>query len=378
MGSTSKHGRATINPSAPEALGICDRCGFLYNLRSLRYQWDYAGSGMVNRQLRVCNRCYDTPNEQLRTIILPPDPMPVRGARIEPFDVDEHNEYTLKAPIGASSMFGGVSDLSVEIRADFLIPASIDGVSDLAAGMRADFRIPTSIDGVSDLAAVLTQSTDGVEREATDNFEVSGASPFTEVAASIGSADAGRLVFVTISGIKNLDDTITSMTVGGVSATAATQVRRGSSDLFAFSEIWWAAVPTGTTGNIVITATGDSFTACSAQVYKVTNADTVTPIANSDTGDVASGNVTTDVTIGNLEASIATAFLGGSSASATTTFTNVTEDSEFSINIGAFANSGHASRQDTSGLGAITFTASVSSDDLEANKTMAAVVITTP
>jgi hypothetical protein len=186
------------------------------------------------------------------------------------------------------------------------------------------------------------------------------------------------LVFVAISGSKNIDAAITSVTVGGVSANAASQVRRDSLGLSAFSEIWWAAVPTGTTGNVVITATGDEFTGCSAQIYKVTFADTTTPIANSDTGSVATGNVTTDVTIGDREAAISTAYVGLSSASATTTFTNITENSEFSINVGVFVNTGHASRQDVTGPGAITFTASVSSADVDANKVMAAVVIQQP
>jgi hypothetical protein len=89
MGSTSKYGRATINPSDPQALGICDRCGFLYNLNRLRFQWDWAGSGMVNRHLKVCETCYDTPQPQLRAIILPPDPAPKFDTRPEPFDIDE-------------------------------------------------------------------------------------------------------------------------------------------------------------------------------------------------------------------------------------------------------------------------------------------------
>ena len=354
---------------------------------------------MVNRNLRVCARCYDQPQEQLRAIILPPDPMPARGVRIEPYDVDERNEYTLKAPIGKGSMFGatssmdvaepvfyvglpasldGVSDLTAGMHADFRIPASLDGVSDLTAGIHADFRIPASLDGVSDLTAVLTQVVSAVIREATDSYTHSGASPSTEVGAAIGSATSDRLVFVSISGIKSTDNPITSVTIAGISATAASQVRRAVTGAFIFSEIWWVAVPTGTTATIVITASSDASLVLGTQVYKITGADTTTPIANSDTGSVASGNVTTDVTIGNNEASIATAMTGLSTASETTTFANITEDSEFSLSFGVFANGGSASRQDTSAPGAITFTASVSSDNFGTNKVMAAVVITIP
>jgi|SRR5262245_3582222 len=95
MGSTSRHGRARIDPTAPEALGICDGCGKLFNLRDLRFQWDWAGTGMVNRQIRVCETCYDLPQEQLRAITLPPDPPPVWQPRPEPLLVDEINDFTV-------------------------------------------------------------------------------------------------------------------------------------------------------------------------------------------------------------------------------------------------------------------------------------------
>ncbi len=78
-------GRAEIDPFAPQALGICDRCGFQYNLRALRYQYQWAGDTMINLHLRVCDRCHDVPQEQLRIIRLPPDPLPVMDPRPEDF-----------------------------------------------------------------------------------------------------------------------------------------------------------------------------------------------------------------------------------------------------------------------------------------------------
>ena len=81
------HGRARISSSDPRALGICDRCGFQYNLRSLRYQYDWAGPQMINKQLRVCHVCYDEPQEQLRTTLITADPPPVVNPRPENFAV---------------------------------------------------------------------------------------------------------------------------------------------------------------------------------------------------------------------------------------------------------------------------------------------------
>lgn len=47
---------------------------------------------MINKQVLVCpNRCYDQPQEQLRAIVLPPDPPPVWQPRPEQYLVDEDN-----------------------------------------------------------------------------------------------------------------------------------------------------------------------------------------------------------------------------------------------------------------------------------------------
>lgn len=81
-------GKATIDPSAPEAVGICDRCGFCYNLRALRPQPFYAGMTVIDKGILVCNKCWDVPNPNLQTLRLPADPPPLFNTRIEPFAQD--------------------------------------------------------------------------------------------------------------------------------------------------------------------------------------------------------------------------------------------------------------------------------------------------
>ncbi len=71
------HGRAGIDPRSPRALGICQRCGAMYNHDQLRWQMQYAGMRIVNLRILVCQSCYDEPQIQLRTILLPPDPVPI-------------------------------------------------------------------------------------------------------------------------------------------------------------------------------------------------------------------------------------------------------------------------------------------------------------
>lgn len=81
MGYASKEGRARINSRSPSAAGQCDRCGFIYDFSHLRWQMDYSGAGIYNKRILVCEKCYDTPQQQLKVIVIPPDPLPVLNAR---------------------------------------------------------------------------------------------------------------------------------------------------------------------------------------------------------------------------------------------------------------------------------------------------------
>ena len=83
------HGRASVDPSNPRAFGICDACGFLYNLEDLHYQHKVAGGTVVNTNMRRCEKCTDDLQLNLMTITLPPDPMPVVDPRVENFAIDE-------------------------------------------------------------------------------------------------------------------------------------------------------------------------------------------------------------------------------------------------------------------------------------------------
>lgn len=50
---------------------------------------------MQNLRILVCRDCYDKPQEQLRSIVIPPDPMPVINARPEWFIADETDNRSL-------------------------------------------------------------------------------------------------------------------------------------------------------------------------------------------------------------------------------------------------------------------------------------------
>lgn len=392
-------GRAQIDPDAPQALGICDRCGFQYNLRALRFQDAWAGERLITTNLLVCDICYDVPNEQLRTIRLPPDPDPVYNARPENFAVDEKNFLTLKQlPNGQPSIMPAFSGMSATLSAAIGLSPSLSVISAMLAATVAGFQVSAAAScasavtaalmraismsaaasDTSAMAATLTQTAPNVSLALTDSFTINNTGTKTDTATTLGAAQADRLIFVTVSGINaTTSDGIDSMTIGGVSATMAVEVIRTNLDGdFVFSSVWWALVPTGTTGNTVLTFTGDQiFGGCG--VYRVVGANTTTPINSSNTANAASGSISASVTPPNAGATIASACLGLSTADANISWTNITEDTDQSVSVGVFVNVGSASRSDVTSPGSISVTVDATVDST-ADRTLAVVTIKVP
>jgi hypothetical protein len=75
------------SPHAPVSLRhpvpwrICDRCGFRYLYPKTSWQYEWRGNDLVNIGLIVCPRCLDVPQENLKVIIIGPDPVPVKDPR---------------------------------------------------------------------------------------------------------------------------------------------------------------------------------------------------------------------------------------------------------------------------------------------------------
>jgi hypothetical protein len=89
MAYASRVGRARTSARSPEAQAVCDRCGIWYSRTDLQWQWDWRGAALQNLRILVCRLCLDDPQQQLRAIVLPQDPVPVINARVEQFADDE-------------------------------------------------------------------------------------------------------------------------------------------------------------------------------------------------------------------------------------------------------------------------------------------------
>jgi hypothetical protein len=70
----------------------------LYNHDRLKWQFDYAGAGLINKRILVCNPCLDTPQNQLRSIILPADPVPIENPRVQDYAAAETDNIAINAP----------------------------------------------------------------------------------------------------------------------------------------------------------------------------------------------------------------------------------------------------------------------------------------
>ncbi len=124
MGYASRSGRAQTSASNPRAFAVCDRCGIWYNLDQLQWQYEWNATTLYNKRLLFCRSCLDDPQEQLRTIVLPPDPLPVLNARTENFTADETGPVQSSISVNAAR---GATVISVASVTGFTIgnPLSI-------------------------------------------------------------------------------------------------------------------------------------------------------------------------------------------------------------------------------------------------------------
>lgn len=81
MGFADIHGKARVSTSAPAGFAQCDYCYETYNLVDLRPQMEWYGTTLTDTGFKACHRCISRPQDQLRPIILPPDPIPLLQPR---------------------------------------------------------------------------------------------------------------------------------------------------------------------------------------------------------------------------------------------------------------------------------------------------------
>ena len=129
-----------------------------------------------------------------------------------------------------------------------------------------------------------------------NNYGTGNASTFTFSSASIGDADDSRIVVIAVTvGWNGTVQTVSGVTVAGVSATQQAAATEGASENFR-AEIWSIAVASGTTADIIVTlsgATGNN-RGCAVSVYRLVGDVAVAP-DDTGTDDRSSGTLSTTV-----------------------------------------------------------------------------------
>lgn len=199
-------------------------------------------------------------------------------------------------------------------------------------------------------------------------FNGTGLTTYTFAGQAIGSASSTRHVVVAVSLICSATRTISSVTVGGIAATAVVTDDVTNFYFYRLS-LYIVAVPTGATADVVVTASG-ACEAAAISVWAAYDLDSATAV-DSDVSpdfvspfDIPSINTSAD---GLLFA--ATTFVGDSAASAS--WTNATERSDLSSSfLGVFAGNS-AADADTSGAG-VAVTVATTAGALDAGLAVAA------
>lgn len=155
---------------------------------------------------------------------------------------------------------------------------------------------------------------------------ISGAdqTTYTFSSSSFGAADASRIVAVAITSRASASRPITGVTIGGVAATEISNVTGPDTSGRTNSAVFAAAVPTGTTGDIVVTHSASN-ARCAVSVYRIIGATLGSSVGASDSSSSTDPTVSIDPPDGSIV--IAAAYVIGS---ATASWTGLDEDVETS------------------------------------------------
>lgn len=155
---------------------------------------------------------------------------------------------------------------------------------------------------------------------------------YTDSGASLGAADANRWIVVVATG-RGGGNAVSSITVAGNSCTLIT-------DSLNSIGIGFVQVPTGTTGDIVVTFSG-AMSNCTFGYYRVVTTETLTSfdIASGDLSSSSDPSASLDVPDGGAIFAVALKESGSSSDDASGTWTGATEDAETETETGSTSNS---------------------------------------
>lgn len=158
--------------------------------------------------------------------------------------------------------------------------------------------------------------------------DIVGGTTITYSALSFGVADVNRVIVVQICNRATATGaTVASVTIGGISATqvSGALADTGGAGLFA-TDIWQATVPTGTSGNVVVTYTNSS-TRSAVDLYRIVTATkTATAAVSAQNAATAAGLTSPSITVPVGGVAISMFGSRGPGTANDVTWTNATKD----------------------------------------------------
>lgn len=175
------------------------------------------------------------------------------------------------------------------------------------------------------LAAAISGSVDLTFRFRDIYTDDTSLTTYSFANCEFGHGSSIRVVVIAVACGAGAGRTVSSATIGGVSATLATTTTSGTQNF----EIWYAVVPTGSTGTVAVTWDG-ACTSCMCYVWSGYPASSTPVDAVGTTGPSASS-----LTLSNLAKTAGgfAVFAGRSANASTVTFSSngaetITEDSD--------------------------------------------------
>lgn len=187
----------------------------------------------------------------------------------------------------------------------------------------------------------------------TNAVQTTALTTYTFSSQSLGVADASRYIIVAAGGLTIGGQTIDSITVGGVSATVVNTVL-GTQN--ARASMWIAAVPTGTTGDVVVTFSSGGSDNCGIAIWRLVGAISSTATDTQVDGTLSSSALSASLTIPTGGAGIGYTFVIVSNR--TFTWTNMGAVDDFDVIIETNAGWHTGTTNTTAGAATRTVTAS--------------------
>lgn len=162
-------------------------------------------------------------------------------------------------------------------------------------------------------------------RDATgDNQSATSRTVWTFSTMSIGTASATRRVICLVSGRSSTNSrTVSSATIGGISATIDIQTTASSSGS-TVAAIIAATVPTGTTADVVVTFSG-AMSEGDCYVTSLDNLVSVTPVDTAGVNQTSGNTITTGANVDWQAGGYVIAYTSNFTTGSTTTWTGATE-----------------------------------------------------